>query len=376
MSSDDAHPGHDVIAGLPKVLLHDHLDGGLRATTLVELADAIGHELPVTDPDALATWYVTAASGGSLERYLETFDHTLAVMQSADSLRRIAAEAVLDLAADGVVYAEQRYAPELHQVGGLGLQEVVDAVGEGLAQGTEQAAAAGHAIQVHQVLTAMRTSDRGHQVAELALANRRRGVVGFDIAGPEAGFPPSRHEAALRTLRRAAFPFTVHAGEGDGVGSIAQALELGAVRLGHGTRIVDDITFAAPSDGDPWGLDGAVLGDVAHWVRDQQVPLEICPTSNVHTRLAPSVGAHPVTALLRLGFAVTISTDNRLMSRTSMSQELALLVDEAGWTLEDLRDVAVTAAWNGFIHHDERQELVDEHILPGYAGQQNGRHRA
>jgi len=374
--SHEASVSHEEIVRLPKVVLHDHLDGGLRAATLLELADAVGHPLPARDPEALATWYVTAAASGSLEQYLETFDHTLAVMQSAAHLRRIASEAVLDLAADGVVYAEQRYAPELHQAGGLGLQEVVDAVGQGLAQGADLAASTGRRIQVHQVLTAMRTSDRGRDVAELALANRRRGVVGFDIAGPEAGFPPSRHKAALRMLRRAAFPFTVHAGEGDGVGSIAEALALGAVRLGHGTRIMDDISLGEPSEGDPLGVDGAVLGDLAHWVRDQQVPLEICPTSNLHTHLAPSIAAHPVTALARLGFAVTINTDNRLMSRTSMSQELTLLVDDAGWSLDDLRDVALTAAWNGFIHHDERQELVDEQILPGYAGQQNGRHSA
>ncbi|HWS58200.1 MAG TPA: adenosine deaminase [Actinotalea sp.] len=366
----------EVIAGLPKVLLHDHLDGGLRPSTLVELADAVGHPLPTTDPAGLAAWYVAAASSGSLELYLETFVHTTAVTQRADHLRRVATEAVLDLAADGVVYAEQRYAPEQHQAEGLSLQAVVDAVGEGLAEGVLQAARGGHRIQVHQVLTAMRTADRGLEIAELAVANRRRGVVGFDIAGPEAGFPPSRHKAALRALRRASFPATIHAGEGAGSESIAAALQLGAVRLGHGVRIVDDITFGEPTPLDPLGLDDAVLGDLAHWVRDQQVPLEVCPTSNVHTRLAASVATHPVTALARLGFAVTVSTDNRLMSGTTLSQELQSLVDEAAWTLDDLRDVALTAAWNGFIHHDERQQLVDDQILPGYAGQQTGRHRA
>ena len=367
----------DAVRGLPTVVLHDHLDGGLRAQTLVELADEIGHELPTTDPQRLATWYVEAASSGDLETYISTFDHTLAVMQSAAHLRRIAAEAVVDLAADGVVHAEQRYAPELHQQGGLSGQEVVDAVQEGLEEGVALAAQAGHRISVVQILTIMRNGTNGRQTAELALANRDRGVGGVDVAGPEAGFPVSAHKRALRLLRQASLPVTIHAGEADGVSSIADALHVGgALRIGHGTRIVEDIHFAEPSPEDPWGLDGAVLGRVAQWVLDQQVPLELCPSSNLHTGVVDTVAHHPMTALLRLGFAVTVSPDNRLMSGTSESHELGLLVEHAGWTHDDVRDVAVTAAWNAFLPHDERERLVEDVILPAYLSPSNGRHRA
>lgn len=369
----------EAIAALPKVVLHDHLDGGLRPATVVELAEEVGHELPTTDPEALGHWFVEAADSGSLVRYLETFDHTIAVMQTADHLRRVAREAVLDLAADGVVYAEQRWAPEQHLTAGLSLQDAVDAVQEGIAEGVAQAADGGRRIRVGQIVTAMRHADRGGEIAELALANRDRGVVGFDLAGAEDGFPPSRHEHALRTLRNASFPVTIHAGEAAGLDSIAEALHVGgALRLGHGVRIVEDITFGEPTEDDPFGVEGAALGRLAHWVRDQQVPLELAPSSNVQTAAtsATSVGEHPITALAALGFAVTINTDNRLMSGTSMSREIQLLVDEAGWTLGDLRDAALTAAWNGFIHHDERQDLVDEVILPGYHAAGSGRHRA
>lgn len=298
-------------------------------------------------------------------------------MQTADQLRRVARESVVDLAADGVVYAEQRYAPEQHQAGGLALQEVVDAVRAGLEEGVAEAADAGRTIRVGQIVTAMRHADRGHEIARLALDNRGAGVVGFDIAGAEAGFPPSRHHRAFATLRRASFPVTVHAGEAAGVESIEEALHVGgALRLGHGVRIVEDITFGEGTEEDPEGIEHAELGNVAHWVRDQQVPLELCPSSNVQTGAAGSVATHPISRLARLGFAVTVNTDNRLMSGTSMTREMSLLVEEAGWTLADLRDATLTAAWNGFIHHDERQALVDEVILPGWTEPGAGRHRA
>lgn len=368
----------EAIAALPKVVLHDHLDGGLRPSTIVEIAAEVGHELPTTDPEALGRWFVEAASSGSLPRYLETFDHTIAVMQRPEDLRRVAREAVVDLAADGVVYAESRYAPEQHLRAGLSLQEVVDAVGQGLEEGVAEAAAQGRRIRVGQLITAMRHADRGQEIADLALANRERGAVGFDIAGAEDGFPPSRHKRAFRTLRQAHFPVTIHAGEAAGLESISEALHVGgALRIGHGVRIADDITFGERTEEDPSGLAVASLGYLAHWVRDQQVPLELCPSSNVQTGAATSVAEHPITALAALGFAVTVNTDNRLMSGTSMTREMQLLVEEAGWTLADLRDATLTAAWNGFIHHDERQALVDEVIEPGFVPDgAGGRHRA
>lgn len=355
----------DAIAALPKVLLHDHLDGGVRPATVVELAEQAGHALPEQDPVALGEWFRSAADSGSLPRYLETFEHTVAVMQTEDALRRVAREAVLDLAADGVVYTEQRYAPEQHLRGGLSLQQVVDAVQEGFREGVVEAAGLGRTIRVGTLLSAMRQADHGDEIAALAVANRDRGVVGFDIAGPEDGYPPSRLADAFTALRAARMPVTVHAGEAAGLPSVDEALDVGALRLGHGMRIADDIAVGAE--------DEPRLGRTAHWVRDRRVPLELCPTSNLQTGGAPSVAGHPITRLLRLGFAVTLNTDNRLQSGTSMGHEMAQLVEQAGWTLDDLRDVTLTAASHAFVHEDERQDLIDRVILPGYV-HGTGRH--
>jgi adenosine deaminase len=359
------------IAAMPKVSLHDHLDGALRPGTIVELAGEVRHQLPTTDPPELGAWFVQAASSGSLERYLETFAHTVAVMQTPEGLRRVAHEAVLDLAADGVVHGELRYAPEQHLQRGLSLQEVVDAVQSGFQDGVVAVADAGRSIRVGTILTAMRHADRGDEIAALSLANRDRGVVGFDIAGAEEGFPPSRLASAFATLRDADFPVTIHAGEAAGLDSIAAAVHLGAAcRIGHGVRIVDDIAF--PAD----GADEPELGLLAHWVRDRQIPLEMCPSSNVQTGVARSIAEHPITALKALGFAVTINPDNRLMSGTTLTREMTLLADEAGWTLEELEDSMVVAAWNAFLHHDERGDLVDQVLLPAFAEDVPGRHRA
>lgn len=370
-----ARPGEALIRALPKVVLHDHLDGGLRPQTVLELADAAGHELPATDADSLAAWFRDAADSGTLVRYIETFEHTIAVMQTADNLARVAREAVLDLAADGVVYAEQRWAPEQHLRGGLSLGEAVEAVQAGIDDGIAAAAAGGHIIRVGQLVGAMRQADRWQEVADLAVTYRDRGVVGFDIAGPEDGFLPSRHLGIWRFLAEHDVPVTIHAGEAAGLDSIGQAVHLGqADRLGHGARIIDDIAFVTDGDHDP--SDGALtadgrggsadLGRLAHWVRDHQIPLELCPVSNLQTGVADSIATHPITRLKELDFAVTLNTDNRLMSRTSMTHEMKLLVDEAGWTIDDLVDVTVTAAWGAFMHHDERRDLVDQVIMPGF----------
>ncbi|MFC5997148.1 adenosine deaminase [Quadrisphaera sp. GCM10027208] len=368
----------DVLARAPKVLLHDHLDGGLRPATVVELAADVGHTLPASEPDALGRWFRDAADSGSLERYLETFAHTVAVMQTPDALRRVAHEAVVDLATDGVVYAEVRYAPEQHLERGMTLEEVVAAVQEGLRSGERDAAAAGHRIRVGTLLTAMRHATRGREIAELAVAHRDVGVVGFDIAGAEAGFPPSRHLDAFRYLHEQNFPFTIHAGEAFGLPSIWEAVQVcGADRLGHGVRIVDDIQPAddvqAPDDVPPApddvsaGRSGVRLGRLAAWVRDKRIPLEMCPTSNVQTGAATSVAQHPITLLKDLRFRVTLNTDNRLMSGTSMTREMQLLVDEAGWDLEDLRWVTINAAKSAFLPFDERLALIEDVVKPGYA---------
>jgi adenosine deaminase len=373
----------DKIAALPTVLLHDHLDGGVRPGTIVELAAQLGQDLPTSDPEALQQWFVREAgtvvvdgvATGSLEKYLQTFAVTLGVMQTADGLRRVAREAVVDLAADGVAYVEERFAPELHTMRGLGVQDVVDAVRQGFEDGVAEAAAAGRSITTGMLITAMRQNDRWDEMAELALANRDRGVVGFDIAGPERGFPATRHLSAFRRLRDASFPVTVHAGEADGLESIAAAVhEVGASRLGHGVRIIDDIEIVAPAGASVLEqAETARLGNLAHWVRDHQIALEICPTSNMQTGAARSLAEHPITLLEHLGFAVTVNTDNRLQSDTSMTHELTGLVHEAGWSLADVRDVTLHAARSSFLHHDERQALVAR--IEG-AGRAPGRHSA
>ncbi|MET7482185.1 adenosine deaminase [Streptomyces sp. NPDC005538] len=345
----------DLLRRLPKAVLHDHLDGGLRPATVVELAETVGHTLPTTDPDELAAWYFDAANSGDLVRYIATFEHTLAVMQNREGLLRTAEEYVLDLAADGVVYGEVRYAPELNTGGGLALSEVVETVQEGLAAGMAKAAAAGTPVQVRTLLCGMRMFDRVAEAADLAVAFRDAGVVGFDIAGAEDGFPAADHLAAFEHLRRESVPFTIHAGEAYGLPSIHQALQVcGAQRIGHGVRITDDI------------VEGK-LGRLAGWVRDRRIALEMCPTSNLQTGAATSIAEHPITALKDLGFRVTLNTDNRLVSGTTMTREMSLLVEEAGWTVEDLRTVTVNALKSAFIPYDERKALIEDVVLPGYA---------
>ena len=348
----------DLIRAVPKVLLHDHLDGGLRPATIDELAAEVGHTLPASDAESLGRWFTESADSGSLERYLETFDHTVAVMQRADHLTRVARECVEDLAADGVVYAEVRYAPEQHVHAGLTLDEVVMAVQDGFDEGM---AATGGRIVVRQLLTAMRHAARSREIAELVVAHRDDGVVGFDIAGAEAGYPPTRHLDAFEYLQRENAHFTIHAGEAFGLPSIWQAIQwCGADRLGHGVRIIDDITV----DGDG---DGVALGRLAQYVRDKRIPLELCPHSNIQTGAADSIADHPIGLLARLRFRVTVNTDNRLMSGTSMSREMGALVEAFGWDLTDLQWVTVNAMKSAFVHFEQRLQLINEVIKPGYA---------
>jgi adenosine deaminase len=348
----------DTIRQAPKALLHDHLDGGLRPATVIELADQAGYgALPETDPDRLGAWFRAAADSGSLERYLETFVHTVGVMQSAEALARVAAECAEDLAADGVAYAEVRFAPELHVEAGLTLEEVIEAVLDGFASGS---AAASRPIRIGALLTAMRHAARSMEIAELAVRYRDVGVVGFDIAGPEAGFRPTRHLDAFEYLQRENFHFTIHAGEAFGLPSIWEALQwCGADRLGHGVRIIDDISV---------GDDGSVhLGRLANYVRDKRVPLEMCPSSNVQTGAAKSIAEHPIGLLARLRFRVTVNTDNRLMSGCSMTSEMAALTEAFGYGWADLQWLTVNAMKSSFLPFDERLALINETIKPGYA---------
>lgn len=359
---------------LPKVSLHDHLDGSLRCATLIELAEQAGHELPEREADVLAERFRQNADSGSLERYLEAFDHTTAVMQSAENLRRIAKEYVEDLAADGVVYAEVRWAPEQHLQRGLALDETVEAVQAGLEDGMESVQAVDGVIVVGQLLSAMRQAERADEIVELALRHRDRGVIGFDIAGPEAGFPPSKFSEAFTRLADQMLPATVHAGEGDGVESVRDALVAGrAQRLGHGVRVAEDITVTTGSESrSKTGEDGSEdlveveLGPVAQWVRDRGIHLEVSPTSNLQTGAVAGFAStgkagladHPFDMLYQLGFNVGVNTDNRLVSGVTLSHELAQLAVTFDYGLDELADFQVNALESSFLGYEERQALT------------------
>ncbi|HET6744509.1 MAG TPA: adenosine deaminase [Candidatus Limnocylindria bacterium] len=358
MTTAAARPTLDLatIRRAPKALLHDHLDGGLRPRTVIELAAEAGyHDLPTTDPDELARWFTLGADRKSLELYLDGFRHTVAVMQTAEALERVAAECVEDLAEDGVVYAEIRMAPELLTDGGLSLDQAVEAMLAGLRRGSQ-----GRPITTGLIVTAMRQAARSVEIAELAVRHRDEGVVGFDIAGPEAGYPPTRHLDAFHLIARENFHFTIHAGEGFGLPSIWEALQwCGAERLGHGVRIVEDIT-ARP--------DGRVgLGRLAAYVRDRRIPLEMCPTSNVHTGAATSIAEHPIELLRRLRFRVTVNTDNRLMSGISLSSEFATLSASHGLSLDDMEWLTLNAMKSAFWPFDGRLRIINEQVKPGFA---------
>ena len=350
------NPTLEQIRAVPKVLLHDHLDGGLRPRTVIELARETGYgDLPTTDAGELTDALTAGAHRGHLNLYLDAFRHTVGVMQSADALRRVAAECAEDLAADGVVYAEVRFAPELHTERGLSMDQVIEAVLEGFRDGS-----AGRPIRVYALLTAMRTAARSAEIAELAVRYRDQGVVGFDIAGAEAGWPPSRHLDAFQYIHRENFHTTIHAGEGFGLPSIWEAVQYcGADRLGHGVRIADDISVAESGE--------IRLGRLASYVRDKRIPLEMCPTSNVQTGAAPSIAEHPIRLLRQLRFRVTVNTDNRLMSQVTLSSEFHRLVMEFGYGWPDVEWLTVNAMKSAFTGFDERLRLIDTVLKPGFA---------
>ncbi len=353
---DAKTPTPEQISAAPKVLLHDHLDGGLRPETVIELADELGYsELPTTDPSELAAWMKRGADRKDLVLYLETFAHTVGVMQTPDALHRVARECAEDLAADGVVYAEIRFAPELHVEHGLDMDAVVEAVTAGFADGS-----AGTPLTIRTLISAMRHLNRSLEVAQLAVRWRDRGVVGFDIAGPEKGFPPDDHMLAFQYAQRENFHFTIHAGEAYGPPSIWKALQwCSAERLGHGVRIVDDITVG--DGGSP------ELGLLAHYIRDRRIPLEVCPSSNLHTGVVDDLADHPIRLFKDLKFRVTLNTDNRLMSDITMSGEMQNMVDVFGWTMLDLQWVTVNAMKSAFLPFDERLALINDVIKPRYA---------
>ncbi len=349
-------PTPEQIAAAPKVLLHDHLDGGLRPQTVIDLADETGYTaLPTTDPAELAEWMKRGADRKDLVLYLDTFAHTTGVMQTAAALHRVARECAEDLAADGVVYAEVRFAPELHTEHGLSMDDVLEAVTSGFADGSD-----GTPLTIRAICSAMRQLDKSLEVSQLAVRWRDRGVVGFDIAGPENGFPPDEHMLAFQFAERENFHFTIHAGEAYGPKSIWKALQFcGAERLGHGVRIIDDIEVS--EDGEPQ------LGRLANYIRDRRIPLEVCPSSNLHTGVVDDLADHPIKLFKDLKFRVTLNTDNRLMSDISMSKEMQNMVDVFGWDLLDMQWLTVNAMKSAFLPFDERLVLINEVIKPTYA---------
>lgn len=360
MSNLTKIPTADQIARLPKALLHDHLDGGLRPQTIIDIAAEIGYDLlPTTDADQLGTWFREACDSGSLVRYLETFSHTIAVMQRRQDVVRVARECVVDLARDGVVYAEVRGAPELFTEREMSLSDVVEATLEGYQLGVDQARSEGNVIRVGSILCGMRQNHRSQEVAELVVKYRDAGVIGFDIAGPEDGFPPSDQKETFDYLRRENAHFTIHAGEAYGLPSIWEAIQLcGAERLGHGVHIMDDIDLSGPTP---------TLGRLSSYIRDRRVPLELCPTSNLQTGAARSIAEHPIGILGKLRFRITVNTDNRLMSQTSMSKEISQLVEAFDWTFQDVQRVTINALKSAFIPFEERLAIIEEVVKPGFA---------
>ena len=352
-------PTPEQVKRLPKALLHDHLDGGLRPQTIIDIANEIGYDaLPTKDATELAIWFRESCDSGSLVRYLETFDHTIAVMQRREDIVRVARECAIDLARDGVVYAEVRGAPELFLEKGLSLSQVIEATLEGYRLGEADAKAEGLQIRVVSLLCGMRQNKRSQEVAELVVKYRDQGVGGFDIAGPEDGFPPSDQLETFEYLRGENAHFTIHAGEAYGLPSIWEAIQLcGAERLGHGVRIIDDVDFSSGQ---------AKLGRLASYVRDRRVPLEMCPTSNLQTGAAASIKEHPIGALAKLRFRVTVNTDNRLMSDTSMTHEMNELVNAFDWNFLDLQRVTINALKSAFIPFEERLAIIEKVVKPAY----------
>jgi adenosine deaminase len=350
------------LRALPKVLLHEHLDGGLRPTTILELAEAAGHSLPERDPEALAEWFLRGAARGSLPLYLEGFEHTIAVMQTAEALERVAYEALEDLAQEGVVYAELRFAPHFHTTHGLGLDAVMAAVRRGC-----ERARADLDIEYGLIVCALRNQSKklSLKLAEVASTWFGRGVVGFDLAGEEDGHPAKHHLDAFQLIKRRNGSITIHAGESFGPESIWQALQYcGAHRIGHGTRLSEDIVT----------YDGKVIqvGGLARYVLDHRIAIEVCLSSNVHTGATPTLEEHPFPYFLRQGYRVTLNTDNRLMSGTTMTREFQLAVQTFGCTLDDLERVTVCAIKAAFHPYGERVRLMEERVLPGYAAMRKG----
>lgn len=346
----------ELLRTIPKALLHEHLDGGLRPQTVIDLARDCGYAgLPTDDAKALGEWFHRGANKGSLPEYLEGFAHTIAVMQTRSAIERVAFEFIEDMHEDGVVYAEVRFAPVFHTRIGLTPEAVVEAAIDGLNRGREK-----YGVEWGLIICAMRDRTDSLEWAEMAIDFRHRGVVGFDLAGEEAGFPPKKHIDAFHAIQQANFFSTLHAGEAFGIASIWQALQIcGAHRLGHATRLTDGMTV----------VDGRIvnMGSLAQYILDRRIPLEMCLSSNVHTGAVRSMAEHPFKLYFDRGFRVTLNTDDRLMSDTSMTREFQIAVEQFGLSLADLEKITLNSIKSAFLHFDERIRLIYNVVKPGYA---------
>jgi adenosine deaminase len=341
-----------VLRSLPKIVLHDHLDGGVRPETLIDLAPKVGYrDLPSDDPEELAA-ALYQGDAPSLEAYLESFRHTFGVMQTPDAMHRVAFECIEDLASEGVVYAEIRFAPSLHMRAGMTRGEAIEAVLDGFAE-----AEAEFGVPARLIVDIMRQDTDALEVAATAVAFGRRGVVGVDLAGPEAAYPPSLHSSAIELGRQGGLNVTIHAGEGAGVGSIAGALAIGAQRLGHGARIIEDTEVI--------GGEIVAMGPIASEVHERRIPLELCPTSNIHTKLYSAWADHPFGILYRAGFVTTVNTDNRLMSGITLTHEFEMLARHHGFEGGDFRRVTLYAVDAAFCD-DATREMVRVRVEAGY----------
>ncbi|MGB4408521.1 MAG: adenosine deaminase [Sphaerochaeta sp.] len=346
----------EIIQQVPKVELHDHLDGGLRIKTILELAKKEGISLPSEDEQELQSWFVRGCKQKSLSLYLETFSVTTSVMQTREALERIAFEAVEDLVQENVCYAEIRFAPNLHLEKALTPEEAVQAVLDGLDRGKRKTG-----MPSGLILCAMRNQSPALSLAtaELAVAFCDRGVVGFDLAGDESGYPPKKHLQAFQYIRNKNFNITIHAGEAFGVESIWQAIQVcGAHRIGHGTRLIEDMSLE--------GNHIEETGSLANFIRDRRIPMEMCLTSNVGTGVATDYAHHPFPILFRNQFRVFLCTDNRLMSGTTLTHEMEIAVEYYNLTLRDLEKITINAMKSAFIHHDDKLNIIYTMIKKGY----------
>ncbi len=351
----------EMIKKIPKVELHDHLDGGLRPETIIDLAEKYDVSLPDDTPKGIALWLQRGADRKNLALYLESFGVTLSVMQHTEALERIAYEHIIDLSHENTVYAEIRFAPILHQEDGLNLEAIVESVLTGLEKGKKETG-----VSFGVILCAMRHQDYNIslEIAELAVAFRDRGVVAFDIAGDENGHPPKKHLEAFQYIRNRNFNITIHAGEAFGIESIWQAVQIcGAHRIGHATRLIEDITSS--------GTRIEKMGSLAHFIRDKRIPMEICLSSNIQTGASKDFDSHPFPLYYKNGFRVSLCTDNRLMSNTTLTKEISIAVKYYNLNLRDLEKLTLNAMKSAFIHYDERIRIIYDIIKPGFAHLRN-----